>query len=325
MAMLVAGCTSGDGDQDGTTVELDAATDATPAVGSRSDRKPTIAIGVTDWTGARLNVAIAEELIERRLGYPVEPVEVLETGAMLRDLQRGDLDAVLEVWPSSLDPDELEIIASQAVEPLGELGVVGRIGWFVPRFVLDQHPDVETWQGLVDPAVAAEFASPETGTKGRFLGTDPNYEQNDEELIDALGLAFEVVYSGSDAATTSELERATAAGQPVLVYWWSPTAQISRFDLVSVELPARTPECVAEIEAGGPQRCDYPIDRLLKIGSPELVETAPDVHRFLGDFSLTTEDQLLMIDRVENRGESLELVASDWISANEALWEPWLD
>ncbi len=322
--MLAVGCTSDD-DADEATSEADGATGSTSAALSRSDRKPTIAVAVTDWTGARLNVAIAEELIERRLGYPVEPVEVLETGQMLRDLQRGELDAVLEIWPSSLDPDELEIIGSPAVEQLGELGVVGKIGWFVPRYVLEQHPTAETWQGLVDPTVAADFASSETGTRGRLLGTDPGYEQNDEEIIGALGLPFDVVYSGSDEATLSELEQATAAGEPILLYWWSPTAEIRRFDLVSVELPPRSPACVADLEAGEPQRCDYPVDRLLKLGSPELVETAPDVHRFLSNFSLTTDDHLLMIDRVENRGEPLELVASQWISANQALWEQWFD
>ena len=41
------------------------------------------------------------------------------------------------------------------------------------------------------------FATAETGDKGRFLGADTTYSIFDEQIIAALGLDLEVVYSGS--------------------------------------------------------------------------------------------------------------------------------
>lgn len=286
--------------------------------------KPIIELAVTDWTGARLNVAIAEQIIERRLGYPVEAVEVLDTGKMLTDISTGELDAVLELWPSSLDERDRELLASDALDQLGDLGVVGKVGWYMPRSLVEAEPELGTWEGLADPETAARFATGQTGGKGRFLGTDPGYEQFDEEIIEALDLPFEVVFSGSDDATAAEVQEAIERGDPVLLYWWTPTAEITRFDLVEVALPERDRACEADIAAGGPQRCDYPSERLLKVGWPELASTAPDLHRFLMDFELTTADQLRMIDRVENQGEAVAVVAADWIAANADRWEAWL-
>lgn len=282
-------------------------------------------LGVNPWTGARVTAAIAEQLVERRLGYPVEAVELRDTSRMLSDLSAGELDAVLEIWPSGLEPREQATIDEGAVASLGELGVVGKTGWYVPRYLIDEDPTLEDWEAYADPAVAARFATGETGAQGRLLGTDPGYEQFDQELIDGLELPFEVIYSGSEAATAAELARSTAAGRPILVYWWSPTAEVARFDLVNVRLPPPSADCLSAAAPGRPRTCDYPEDRLFKLAAPDLSDRAPDLERFLRAFSLTTEDQLTLIDGVDNDGRAIADVAAAWIDANPDRWERWFD
>ncbi len=326
--LIAAACTSsstgsdsaadnGDGTE---TIEADDA----DGPRSRVELKPTINLAVTDWTAAHLNAAIAERIIEFQLGYPVEAIEAIDTGQMMLDLRAGEIDAVLELWPSTLGPGELELLSTGEVEPLGDLGVVGKVGWYVPRFVVDDDPSLGAWQGFDNSAVAARFATDETGDRGRFLGTDPNYEQADEQLIEALDLPFEVVYSGSEQATAAEVDRAIRFGDPVILFWWTPTAEITRFDLVEVALPPRTTACEAEIEAGQPQSCDYHPDHLFKAGSPLLAEKAPDVRQFLANFTLTTEEQLDLIDRVENDGRTVAAVAEEWVTNNSSKWTDWL-
>ncbi len=324
----LGGCTSGDsGSETGAGSESASGTDSETgesAADSGRELKPTIRLAVTDWTAAQLNASIAEQLVERRLGYPVEQVGVIDTGTMLGDLAAGELDAILEVWPSSLEPPDREMITGGRVADLGDLGVIGKTGWFVPRYVVEANGALASWEAYADSGVARDFATAETGSKGRFLGTDTNYEQFDEQIIDALDLPFEVVFSGSDEATAAELTRARDGGDPVLLFWWTPTAEIVKFDLVNVALPTRTPGCESDISAGEPQRCDYPADRLQKLASPALEEIAPDAFRFLQNFSLTTNDQLLMIDQVENGGRSVDAVAAGWIDENQGRWEAWI-
>jgi glycine betaine/proline transport system substrate-binding protein len=319
VALALSACVSSSS-EDG-AVDGVAASSTVPA---RAERRPTIRIGVTDWTGALVNAAIAERIIERRLGYPVDAVPVADVSAILDDLGAGRLDAILELWPSSLEERERETIASGVLADLGPLGVEGKIGWYVPRYVAEGELGVDSWEVLLDPTVTAAFAVASTGDRGRFLGTDPGYEQYDEELIDELGLPLTVEYSGSDAATAAEVDAAVAAERPILLYWWTPTALVARNDLVNVALPPRTDECVADLEGGGPARCDYPVEVLFKLGSPELASRAPEVDRFLRALRLTTDDQLGLIDQVENRGLTVDEAVDAWVAANQARWEAWL-
>ena len=50
-------------------------------------------------------------------------------------------------------------------------------------YALQQFPQLSSWEGLKDPAVAKAFATAATGDKGRFLGMDPSFSQYDEAII----------------------------------------------------------------------------------------------------------------------------------------------
>lgn len=287
--------------------------------------KPTINLVVNAWTASALNVAVAEQLIESELGYEVETVTVDENDAMFTGLADGSLDAVLEVWPSGLTDTEMAFIDDGSVADLGQLGAVGEIGWFVPRYVIEENPELATWDGYASPEAAALFATASTGDQGRFLGTDPSYSQFDEQIITNLGLPFQVEYSGSEPATVAEVDARVAAGEPILLYWWTPTAAVAKYDLVKVELPAYTDECGEHAASGdGGVDCDYPEDVIIKLVSGQLAEKAPDVHAFLEAFTITTDDQLEMLPAAEIDQEPVDDVAATWIAANEDTWKAWL-
>jgi glycine betaine/proline transport system substrate-binding protein len=287
--------------------------------------KPTISLVINPWTASALNVAVAEQLIESELGYEVETVTVDENEAMFTGLADGNLDAVLEVWPSGLTDTETAFLDDGSVVDIGELGAVGEIGWFVPRYVIDDHPELATWEGYGTPETAALFATASTGDDGRFLGTDPSYSQFDEQIITNLDLPFQVEYSGSEPATVAEVDARVAASEPILLYWWTPTAAVAKYDLVKVELPAYTDECGDHAAAGdGLVDCDYPEDVLIKLASGQLEEKAPDVHAFLQAFTITTDDQLGMLPAAEIDQDPIDDVAAAWIAANEDVWKAWV-
>ena len=209
---------------------------------------------------------------------------------------------------------------SGTVVNIGDLGAVGQIGWYVPDYVLEDHPDLATWEGLKDPETAKLFATAETGDKGRFLATDPSYSQYDEAIVKALELPFEVKYSGSEAATVAELEAKVAAKEPVIMYWWTPTAAYAKYNLKAVELPEYSEECYATPETVD---CAYPEDVLFKAASAKLETKDPKVLAFLEKFQLTNDDQLGMLPAVEIDKEPAADVAAQWIKDNKAVWEKW--
>ena len=286
---------------------------------------PEIVLVANLWTASELNVAVAAQLIEDELGYPTSVIAIDENEAMYTGLADGTLDAVLEVWPSGISDSEQAFFDDGTVARIGDLGTVGKIGWFVPDYVIADNPALATWEGYASDDAAALFATLETGDKGRFLGTDPSYSQYDEQIIDNLGLPFEVVFSGSEPATVAEIDARVSAREPILLYWWTPTAAVSNYNLVNVPLPAYNDECGAsQASKDGGVDCDYPEEVLFKAASARLEDKAPDVWSFLQNFTIRTEDQLTMLPPVELDGEDVDDVAAQWIADNTDVWSAWL-
>jgi glycine betaine/proline transport system substrate-binding protein len=325
MALLLAACADDGGTDttaagDGGTATTEAAEEGGDTTAPAAGGGETINIVANPWTASALNAEIAAQLIEAELGNDAEVVAIDEN-TMFTGLSDGSLDVVLEVWPSGVVAEEQAFIDDGSVVDIGELGAIGKIGWFTPQYVIDANPELATWEGYADPEVAAMFATAETGENGRFLGTDPSYSQYDEAIIENLGLPFQVVFSGSEASTVAELDARVAAEEPILMYWWTPTAAVAQYDLVNVLLPEYNEDCYADPAAID---CDYPEDVLTKYASAQLAEKAPNVQSFLEKFQITTEDQLGMLPAVETEGEDTADVAAQWIADHEDVWSAWL-
>ncbi|WP_420629436.1 ABC transporter substrate-binding protein [Candidatus Leptofilum sp.] len=323
-ALLLAACGTGgdeptaDGDE---TTTSDEATDSEDA--TTSEEKMTIILIANSWSASELNIAVAKNLLENELGYPVEVVS-LDENAQWPALAAGDAHASLEVWPSGHAANVEEYIdGSGTVENGGLLGPVGRIGWYMPAYMLDQNADLATWEGFTSDEAAALFATAETGDAGQFLGGDPSFVQYDGDIINNLGMQFEVVFAGSEEAILAQLDSAYSREEPVLFYFWTPHSIHAKYELTRVELPEYSDDCYAEADSGGVD-CDYPGDDLFKIFWSGLAEAAPDAHTLLTNMSYSTEDQISMIAAVEIDGQSVEEAAQAWLDANEDVWRAWL-
>ena len=280
----------------------------------------TVKIVRNNWTASLIEAEILKQLIEQNLGNPVEVLDIDEN-AMFAGMSSGEVDVNLEVWPSGVTPDEQAFIDDCSVTNMGELGAIGKIGWFMPAYALEQYPALATWEGLKDPAVAKAFATAATGDNGRFLGMDPSFSQYDEAIIKNLSLPFQVQFSGSEAATMAEIEARAANKEPMLMYYWSPTAAVGKYNLVNFALPAPTVDCAAE---GDKCDGDYPEDVLFKIASTKLKDKDAKVWTLVQNFKLTTEDQLGLLPKLELEKRDPVEVAAEWIKANESVWKAWL-
>lgn len=283
----------------------------------------TLRIAVNPWTGSAVNANVAKVLLERELGYTVELVEIDEF-AQFPALAAGELDATLEVWPSGHAEDyETYIAGDGGVVDGGQLGVVGNIGWFIPTYMLEQYPELATWEGFKDKADL--FATAETGDKGQFLAGDPSFVSYDAEIIKNLGLPFEVVTSGSEAALLSALESAFETNESLLMYFWTPHWAHVQFDLTEVELPAFNEECEQAALAGGEgYACDYADDNLFKAFHAGLQEKAPEAFAFLSNMQYTNEDQNEIAFQIDVEKKDSLVAAQEWVDANPDVWGAWL-
>ncbi|MEY4820347.1 MAG: hypothetical protein RL200_1059 [Actinomycetota bacterium] len=301
--LIGAACGGSDTTSDTTAAATDGC--AAPEVNLDATGTETIKIARNNWSASAVEVEIVKQLIEKNLGNPVEIVDIDEN-AMFAGMSTGDIDASVEVWPSGVVP--------------GALGAVGKIGWFVSDYALTQFPQLSSWEGLKDPEVAKAFATAATGDNGRFLGMDPSFSQYDEAIITNLALPFQVQFSGSEAATQAEISALSAEEKPVLLYYWSPSGAVGKYNLKNIALPAPTVDCAAE---GALCDGDYPEDPIFKIASTKLAAKDGKVFNFFQKFALTTDDQLSFLGPVDIDKVDPAQAASDWIAANEATWSVW--
>jgi glycine betaine/proline transport system substrate-binding protein len=282
-----------------------------------------ITLAVNPWTGSAVNAHVAKVVLEG-MGTPVELVDIDEN-ATWPGMDAGDLDAVLEVWPSGhVDDYQTYVTDKGSVVDMGELGPVAKIGWYVPSFVIEEHPELATWEGLKDPELAGLFATAETGDRGQFLMGDPSYVSYDEQIIANLELPLQFVVAGSEAAEITAIQQAVEAREPLLFYFWQPHWLHSQVELSEIKLPDVTEECNAAAASGdGTYNCDYPPDVLYKAASAGLEEKNPAAFEFIRNFQLTTEQQNEIAALVDADGMAPADAAAQWVEANPDVVAAW--
>lgn len=290
------------------------------------DNDFTVVLVENPWTASTLNVNVAKIILEEELGYEVEII-LLDESVQWAAISSGEAHASLEVWPSGHQENIEEYINDlETVVDGGPLGPVGKIGWYVPTYVVEEHPELATWEGYTDEELTSLFATAETGDKGQFLGAAPGWVQYDAEIIENLGLNLEVISGGSEEAILAAVRATYRREEPVLFYFWTPHSIHAEYELTEVELPEYTDECYEGADEGETENiaCDYPEDVLFKIFWEDLAEEAPEVFEFLSNMTYTTEDQISMIAAVELDGLTPEEAAAQWVEENEEIWQAWL-
>lgn len=302
-----------------------AATFAASCASSKAPAVPpitTIKLAQSPWDASRINVEIARVLLTEQMGYAVDVTEIDEF-SQWDAIASGSLHASLEVWPSGHRDDIAKYVDTGAVEDGGALGPIGKIGWYIPSYLLTQHPELVTYEGFKTSAAVDLFQTAGTSPFGRFLSGDPTWTQYDADIIANLGLQFKVVFAGTEQAELDELASAYARREPILMYMWTPHSALSKYDMTAVQLPPYSDACYAKAAAHGID-CDYPPDQLFKIFWPSLEAAAPAAYRFLKAFRYTTKDQITLLQRINNDHLSITDAARGWIDANAVIWQTWI-
>ncbi len=287
-----------------------------------------------DWTGNLIQGKIAEIIVSEELGYEVEYVFLPAGPPAWEAMLAGDIDIAFEFWPT-YSPERHNYITEfggdGSVEYFGDTGLVGKSGWYVPRYMIEGDesrgieataPDLESWEQL--NKYKALFATPETAPKGRLLACPiPAWQAGDELRVEKLELDYHPVVLGTEIAQFAELESAYSRGEPLLLFSWEPHWTHAQYDLVKLRLPEYTDECF-DAEQGWVEPCDWPDELPYNFGSVTLKDRHPDVHHFIRNFKMTNEQQTAMVFEVDVKERDIDEVVREWMAANEDVWRAWL-
>lgn len=278
----------------------------------------TVNLSVQSWVGAQANVAVAKYLLEHEMGYRVDTVQVDEIPAW-DALGQGRVDALLEDWGHPVQ-EQRYVKDKKTITSGGELGVTGHIGWYVPKYWADEHPDVTDAKNL--NTYADELKTPESGSKGQLLDGSPSYVTNDEALVKNLKLNFKVVFAGSEAAQITQIKQFAKAKKPFISYWYEPQWLFKQVPMVEVKLPAYTAEC----GAGDPLKidCAYPTTPLQKWLNTDFVKHGGKAATFLKNFKWTKDEQNEVSEMIAADKLTPEAAAKKWVTQHPDVWKQWM-
>ena len=275
-------------------------------------------MAINPWVGFEASAYVVGAVAEQELGCTVNYKELKEDVAW-QGFGTGEVDVVIEDWGHpDLEKKFFEQGDGSATD-FGPQGNIGIIGWFVPPWLAEEHPDILDYNNLNQ--YAEEFQTSESDGMGQFLGADPSYVQFDEAIVSNLDLDFKVVFSGSEAASIEAFRKAEENKEWVIGYWYEPQYFNAEVAMQRVELPPYEEGCQDDPQTVA---CDYPETELKKIVGTDWAESGSTAVDLVQNFSWTNEDQNVVAGYISSDGMSREDAAAKWVEENPDVWEAWL-
>src|SRR5262245_29517466 len=274
------------------------------------------------WAGSTANTYVAKYVLEKKLGCSVDITKIAEI-PVYQAMADGKVDVVLEDW-QHVDQYKQYVKKGKKVVLVGPNGVKGHIGWFIPQYLMQQHPEFKTWRGL--KGKESIFKSPESGSQGMFLGGDPSYVQKDKELIQALGLNFKHVTAGAEPAQVARWTQLYKQKKPVIFYWYTPQYLNATYKLAEVQLPPRFKGCQDDAKAGGnvnQYKCAYDVTIIEKLTSKKFATSGSPAVSFVKKWALTNADQELVAKWIAGDHMDPDKAAEKWVKANPGKVARW--
>lgn len=288
------------------------------------ESKDPIKLTLHDWSGQLITTNIMAEVL-KKAGYNVELVQA-DYLAQFTGLKTGDVHVAMEMWETTGREAMDEATGTGLVENFGETGMVAVEEWWYPAYMKEKCPGLPDWNALNE--CAELFSTPETAPKGRYLGAPVTWGGFDDERVEALGLNYEVVHAGTDAALFAELQSAYDRKAPVLLWVYAPHWAQTKFEGEWIEFPKYTPECYSDPAWGSnpdlAYDCGKPQGPIWKVGWSGVKDKWPGAYKAIKAFNITNDEMAQMIAAVDLEGKELDAVVGEWMASNEDRWSTWI-
>jgi glycine betaine/proline transport system substrate-binding protein len=296
-------------------------------VGSIAKAADPIRIPVLNWSSQIVMANVMAQVFEE-MGYTAELVPA-ESASRYEAVRIGDLHVAHETWQSTMAKPFYDAMAKGGLIDAGTHPAPTLEDMGVPNWVIEQGlcPGLPSWEALKNPECAANFATADSGGKGRWL--EGPYEWHTDVMPNRLkGLGLDelwmVKFAGSADALWTELEAAKKEGRGTVIFNWTPNFTDAE-GFTFIEFPPFYQGC--RIEDGGSVEttgCGSPIGWLKKAAHIKFPITHPDAYMFYTKMGFTSGQIGEMANYVDNGGMTHAEAASAFIANNRDLIDSWM-
>lgn len=292
-----------------------------------------VMIAEMNWNSASLMANVDQFILAN--GYDCEaelvPGDTMPTGTSM--IEKGQPDIAPELWTNSMKSaldrgvnDGRLSIASKSLADGGEEG------FWVPRYMVEEYPELATIEGIRKHA--DKFEHPEDPSKSAFYGCPAgwNCQITAKNLFNALNLGesnFELIDPGSGAGLSGSIARAYERNQPWFGYYWAPTAILGKYEMVKVDFGSGVDEqhyidCISKDDCLEPQVTMYPPSPVYTVTTSEFAERAPDAYEYLSRRSFTNNEMNGLLAWMEENQADGKYAAENFMFEHEDIWSHWV-
>ncbi len=250
-----------------------------------------VTIANMNWQSGELLANVDKFVLEHGFGCQVDfvPGDTVPTITSMVEKSQPDIagEAWVDLVPEIVKRGTSEGRIVQIGQALSDGGVQG---WYIPKYVVDAHPDIKT----VDDAFAHPelFPNPEDSSKGAVFNgpTGSGGAVVTAQLFkayDGTAKGFKLVDPGTQAALDGTMARANERKEGWMGYYWSPTALLGKYPMVRLSAgvahdPAEWKRCDTVADCPDPKKNEWPKDNVVTLVTKRLADGShPDVAAYL--------------------------------------------
>jgi len=285
-----------------------------------------IRIPILNWSSQIVMAHVMAQVFEE-MGHKVELVPS-ESASRYEAVRIGDLHVAHETWESTMALPFYEAMDKGGLIDAGSHDLITFEEMGVPNWVIEQGlcPGLPNWEALKSPECAKNFATADSGGKGRWL--EGPVEWHGDVMPNRLkGLGIDdlwtVKFAGSANALWAELDAAKKEGRGTVIFNWSPNFTDAA-GFTFIEFPPYYEGC--RIENGGTWEttgCGSPKGWLKKAAHIKFPLSHPDAYKFYTKMAFNAAQIGEMADNVDSKGMTHAEAAAAFIANHRAQIDLW--
>ena len=295
-------------------------------VGTVAKAADPIRIPVLNWSSQIVMANVMAQVFEE-MGHTVELVPA-ESASRYEAVRIGDLHVAHETWESTMAIPFYEAMDKGGLIDAGSHDLITFEEMGIPNWVIDEGlcPGLPSWEALKSPDCAKNFATADSGGKGRWL--EGPVEWHGDVMPNRLkGLGIDdlwtVKFAGAANALWAELEAAKKEGRGTVIFNWSPNFTDAA-GFTFIDFPPYYEGC--RIENGGTWEttgCGSPKGWLKKAAHIKFPLSHPDAYKFYTKMSFTAPQIGEMANNVDNLGMNHAEAAAAFIANHRDQIDLW--
>lgn len=283
-----------------------------------------VSITEMDWASATIVTAVAKFLMEEGYGCSVTKVPSASVPALASVAETGEPDILTEIWTNGA-PAYQSLIEAGKIEPLTEVLADGGVeGWWVPNYLLEEHPVLATLEGIkANPdLVGGQLHNCPEGWTCKTIST------NMAKAADLAASGIEDFVHGSGETLATSIASAYSNKAPWFGYYWAPTSILGKYPMTLVDIGPHNPEghaCNSDQDCETPTVGAFPKSIVTTVVSREFAVENPDVTDLMRNLTFTNQMMGSILSWQEEKNASPDEAAVYFLSNNSEVWSGWLN